>query len=542
MRLNKNPLKEIPYNNFGGGYAGAKGASSLSASEALDLDNIVVLPDGAGFKNRQANKFLSLVSGSISNTSDGILGLGTYKGASNERLIWVVLDAGQTTDVSVLDTIIGTPGATSRHTYTSSGATVNTIFTLFNFQSKVIGVGGRLAPFKVVPGTSGGALAGTPPNGTVGLSWNNRCWIGNTSANPSKLSYSILNDPEDWSSSGSGFVEPSAGDGDEITAVVPIANNVLLLFKNRSIYQVVGRTDPFAVFPLFQNEGCVGKHAAVGAEGLVYFITPAGRMKITDGNRIYDNKDIASLSNADDLWDQVPKTRLPYIQGFRQSGKSFDWIVWMVSYGSSQATNNYALIWDLKNKCWLKCSTGYNGNVAAKSSTERYYIGDPAYPQVFELDYPSYYTDDSQGTFNNTTVSGSLYRPIAPTDPRAVRWYWRTDDIALNSLENVVQVDRINVLTQYAGNGDIKLSYGYDGYHDIASVTKSIIPYTFLLGTSILGVDKLGGVQFSTETVRPLGRGNTFNCKIEGTTAIGSSVTKYTLSGRQAATKVKEVR
>lgn len=535
-RLNKNPLTEIVFNDFSGGYAGAKGASTLDINEAQDLDNIIILPGGNGYRNRQGNQDLDTNDFTNMNTKTTIVGMGTYKNSTAEYLIWATLDSGDN-DIDVFEGVLGSGSSTLRHSVTGT-FTQNDILTLFNFQGKVIGVGSHITPFKIVPASSGAALGGSPPAGTVGLAWNNVAWIGNTTSNPSKLYYSILNDPEDWSSSGSGFVEPQAGDGDEITALAPISNNILLLFKNRSIFQVVGRADPFAVFPLFQGVGCAGPRAIVATEGLVYFITPEGRMRITDGNRVYDDKDIPRLSNADDLWNQVPVTRLPYVQGFRQQGNSFDHIVWMVSLGSSQSTNNYAIVWDLKNKCWLKRSTGYNGNAWAKSSAGKIYIGTYTGAMVDQLDYDGKYTDDSEGT---RTYDGNN-KQIAPTDPKPYHWYWRSDDTALNSLENIVQVDRINVLTEYQGSGALKVTYGYDGYHDQDSKNVYVVPSTFTLATSILGVDLLGGFRSVTKNVRPLGRGNTFNIKIGGIDAVASKITKYTLSGRQAATKISGVR
>ncbi len=537
MRLNQNPLKEIIFNDFGGGYAGAKGVGSLANSEALDLDNIIISPSGAGFRNRQGNHELRVTTTSTGWSEwNNVVGLGTFKNSTAEYVIFAMVSDSDS-DIDVFDNVLDTQTTTSRATMTGT-FTQDSLLTLVNFQNKVIGVGGHGAPIKVVPGASGGALGGSPPSGTVALAWNNVFWIGNTTSDPSKLYYSILNDPEDWSSSGSGFVNPQPGDGDELTAIAPISNNILLYYKNRTIFQVVGRADPFAVYPLFQNVGCAGKHAIVATEGLHYFITPDGRMRITDGNKIYDDRDIPALSNADDLWNQVPKSRLPYIEGFRQQGNSFDHIVWMVSLGATATKNNYAIVWDLKNKCWLKRSTGFNGNAVTKSSAGRYFIGTYVGGRIDELEYSGVYADDSEGT---PTFSGGGARQ-AVTDPLAFRWFWRTDELSMNSLENIIQVDRVNILTQLGGTGTVNMSYGYDGFYDQDTKNMTIVPFTFVLGTSILGVDILGGSRSTTKTIRPLGRGNTFNFKMDGISAVATEITKFTLSGRQAATKVSEVR
>jgi hypothetical protein len=543
MRLNQNPLKEVSFNKFSGGYAGAKGVGSLDSDEALDLDNVVVLPSGGGFKNRPGNTELSR-TGNLSTVTLAYQGLQSFKIGSSEYLVGV-RGIGGGTDTCSETYLIGTSSSwTTRTTYTASGQSANTLFTIDRFKDLAIGVGGQLAPFKIdfsgAPSSiTSGSLGGTPPNGTVLIIWNNRAWIGNTSSNPSKLFYSILNDPEDWSSSGSGFVEPSPGDGDELTAVCPISNNVLLFFKRNRTWQVVGRTDPFSAFPLFQDTGCIGKHAVVNVDGLVYFINSHGHMQITDGSKILDTKDLPTLDNARDLWETIPVSRRPYIQGTHQKGNGYEWIVWGVSSGSTQTTNNYAIIWDLINKCWLKCSTGYNGNCFATASDGTLYMGGYS-GRVYEMAVEDKYTDDSGVA---PSIDGSNLQ-VLPTNPIPVRWFWRSDDISLNSLINVVQVDRVNVLCQYDGTGQLKVSCGYDGYHDTASIVKTIVPSEFILGAGLntLGVSILGGVRFSTETVRPLGRGQSFNVKFEGSDNITSEITKFTLSGRQAATKTKEAR
>ncbi len=550
MRLNKNPLAEIPFNNFGGGYAGAKGSTSLGPNEALDVDNIIILPTGAGIRNRQGNKEYYTGSGSSAPIGP-IQGLQTFKTSSAEYMIWVASQFSNN-DVNVFTTDLSSANKTLRYTIVSHDGDQNEIFTIFRLKNLAIGVGAHLDPWKIDFSSgspaSGAVLGGTPPLGTVGLAWNNVAWIGNTTSNPSKLSYSILNDPTDWTSSGSGFVEPQPGDGDEITALMPISNNILLLFKNRSVFQVTGRADPFAVFPLFDGVGCVGKHAIVSVDGLVYFITPQGQMLITDGNYIYNSnqtvkysyaKDIPQLDFANDLWSQIPVSRLPYIQGFREQGINYDHIVWMVSLGTGQTTNNHAIVWDLKNKCWLRHSKGFNGNISAKTSDNKYYIGGYSSGRWYQLDYPGKYDDDSEGT---PQTNGSNAQVIPPLNLPVNRWLWRTDDISLNSLENIVQVDRINVLTQYASNGTLSISYGYDGFRDQDAKNVSVISSTFVLSTSVLGVDSLGGLRFDTKSIRPLGRGNTFNMQISGTDAVAAEVTKFTLSGRQAATKVSGVR
>lgn len=539
-RVNQTPLIEVPFNNWGGGYAGAKGATTLKPNEAADLDNIIILPGGGGIRNRNGNTE-EAHTGDLSTYINPVQGMIAYKKATTEHLIWLT-ELGTSGDVTVLEHDLSTNVHTVRKTVTGGDGQDN-IFSLFKFKELVIGVSDEYTtPFKIdMSGTpSGGDLGGTPPSGKVGIAWNNVAWIGNTSADPSKLYYSVLNSAEDWSGASSGFVNPQAGDGDELIALAPISNNVMLYFKRHSVFQIVGRADPFAVFPLFQGVGCAGKNACIAVDGLVYFITPQGKFKITDGSRIYDDKDIPAISNADDLWANIPKTRLPYVQAVRRQGTDFDHIAFLVSFGTSQTTNNAAIIWDLKNKCWLGNSTGWNGNSATALNDGTVYIGGYA-GRVYKQDVFNKFRDDSEAT---PTLDGSNNQ-VVPTAAPIAEWFWRSDHLSLGSLYNIVQVQRVNMMIQYQTSGFLTLSWGYDGVLDENSVAYQVVlaGSAFVLGTSLLGTGILGDLtRYRTRTFFPLGRGQTFNLKISGSSAVATKLTRFTLVGRQNATKIHEVK
>ncbi len=537
MQINRTPLIEIPFNNFQGGYAGAKGSNTLAPNEAQDLDNLIILPGGGGIRNRRGNIEES-TSGNLSTWTNPVQGAISFKKTSTEHIIYA-MELGTTGNLSIIEHDISGSTHTVRKTVT--GADGADIFvTMCKFKDLVIGTTEeQTAPFKVdMSGTpSGGDLGGSPPSGKFCIAWNSVVWIGNTSTDPSKLSYCVLDTPEDWTGATSGFVNPMQKDGDELITCVPISNNVMLYFKRHSIHQVVGRAAPFAVFPLFTGTGCAGIKAAVEADGLVHFITPEGKMRITDGTRIYDDKDLPQLSYADDLWALVPKTRLAHVVGFRQIGSDYDHIVFLVSLGTAQATNNYAIVWDFKNKCWLKHSTGYNGNAACTVNDGTAYMGGYA-GRLYKLNAATQ-RDDSMET---PVIDGSNLQ-VLPTAADPVAWYWRTDDLSLQSLQNIVQVERVNLLVEYQATGSLRMSYGYDGLLDNASIVFSVPSTGFTLGTTLLGTGILGdSTRYRTRTFRPLGRGQTFNLKLSGEDAVATKLTKFTLAGRQHNTKVHEVR
>lgn len=543
MQLNQNPHTEIPFNKFKGGYAGAKAKTTLDTSEAQDLNNIVLLPDGSGFRVRNGTQQISPVGGSSQNAWSYVLGVYTYRQsvpgtvttANNPLRVATLAKAtaqsGGFDVVTFLDwQIDGTssPALTSRDSIYYTGSTVTKDFrygiTTFNNSLIITSKkGGDLTvgslPAKCPLTLSAlTALGGSAPQGDIILNWNNRLWIGNTTSDPSKLYYSILNDETDWTSSGSGFVNPDPKSGDELTAVTPISNNVLLLFKQNKIFQVVGRSDPFSVFELFRDIGCVGKDAFVNVDGVVYFINTKAQMRITDGTKIYTDVDIPQLAYADDLWSQIDVDRRTYIRGARQRGKDYDWIVWLCALGSGVTNNNYAIVWDLKNKCWLRNTGGYIANCITNTNEGTCFMGSYDGARIFQADVTSFHKDDPTGT----AIYNGNNRIIAPTDSSAVSWKWRTDDISLSSVIKVKQVSTVNVISLFSGSGTLSMTYRYDGNTDSSAISKTITP---------------GSLAFTISNYRPLGRGVTFGCELSGSSLVDQKINSFSVVGTQKAVK-----
>jgi hypothetical protein len=542
-QLNQRNLTQIAFEDFSGGYAAAKGPTGLGANEAQDLKNIVLPPGGRSFRKRPGTQQVTPVGGSGQNIYSYTLGtyafrlkaVGSDTAANNPLRVFTVTKltakSGGFDQVAFTSwNIDGTssPAFTSYGVVYYTGDTVTSDFryAIVPFQNYMICTskqGGATSglgavPIKVAFTDLGGGnlsgLGGTPPVGDVAINWNNRMWIGNTTSNPSKLFYSILNSAEDWSSSGSGFVEPDPASADELMALAPVANNVLLYFKQKKIFQVVGRSDPFAVFPLFDGVGCVGKDACVTIDGMAYFITMGGQMRITDGSKLYTSADIPKLADADDLWARIPVNRRTFIRGARHRGKDFDHLVWLVTLDSG-STNNCAIIWDLTNKCWLKGLNGYIGNNITSNAEGRAFIGSYDSFRIFELGVEGTHVDDCNGT---VTYNGSG-RLIAPTSPTAVAWLWRSDDF---KLKNIVQASEIGLMSILGGSGDVSLTYRYDGLADSTALTKTLSPTSTTL---------------RKDTWRPLGRGVTFGVEFSGSSAVTYQILSYSLAGREQGHK-----
>lgn len=127
-------------------------------------------------------------------------------------------------------------------------------------------------------------LLGTPPaNGKFMVVWQNRVWIANTSAGKSRLHFSNVGSPEDWTTAGAtGFIDINKDDGDEITGMVA-TGPALYVFKNRTVYKVMGVTPTsFTVQPIIGSRGCVSPRSIVNMGPFIIYLSQYGVHSVGD--------------------------------------------------------------------------------------------------------------------------------------------------------------------------------------------------------------------------------------------------------------------
>jgi hypothetical protein len=99
-------------------------------------------------------------------------------------------------------------------------------------------------------------------------------WVGNTvegsTRRPNRVRWSHPNQPQDWRAVD--FIDIDIGsDGDEIVALVPFQDR-LLVFKKRAIYAIYGDSpDTFQVFPVTRELGTISQESVVATDVGVYF-------------------------------------------------------------------------------------------------------------------------------------------------------------------------------------------------------------------------------------------------------------------------------
>jgi len=499
---------EIAFDNFSGGRASAKNKTSLEQNEALSLDNIVIKPQGMGFRSMNGNtEFNGTV---MVDATTVVAGLSYYSNTGGNTFLCAV--AG--TKLFKSDSLDGTMDDVTGALTITSGQ--NNLWQMFTYDDVLIGVGGAPdAPFKFTGTGNGAVLGGSPPSGSFGFAYNNRVFIGGTSANPSRINWTILKDSEDWSGTGSGNADVALNDGDSLVGAGQLNDTNVLLFKKNSVHRMVGKTSPFSFFQAFQGVGAAGKNAIVVVDGLCYFVTPQGRMVITDGNSIIDSRLMPRLNNIDDVWDGLNQSRLAYIQGIRYKKKELDWIIWTATNGSG-TTNDVAIIWDLLNKCWITASKGFEGNtLAINPFLNNLYMGG----YVGKI-----YTMDVSGT--NTNASNASAK---------ISWKWQSGWLTQNSLDKVIKLHRVNGAFTAKTVGNITISYGYDFSPNERAKTFSMQGPGGLWDAGLWDVMNWGGLSDVIRNASILGRGNVFNYQVSGDDQVDYNMS--TIVGTQSSQK-----
>lgn len=573
--------------DFSGGYAGNLPATQVGVNQAYDLDNIVLKPEGKGFRSIHGNVKHHLALKAIQDITYTAVSLGTAgtvvtvaytaggtagaevvtvvgsaisikieSGVSTATQVKAAFDASAAAIALASAAITGTAGtaqvaavaAALAITALNSGANVQGIgflkqadqdkwlaaivgakfytssnysgtwvdstgayasitagaaykWSLMPFNDALIGFGGlQTNPDAAITWTGAGAVAAlaNAPAAYGGFTANNRVFAYRTQANPSTIYWCIIGGATDWTGSGSGSSTiGSLSDNQTITAAVVISTNYVLVFKENSVHQMVISSAPFPVYSLFNNVGTPGKNSVVNVDGIVYFITSRGEMRSTNGETITEYPPLI-----DNLWSTVQPSQYKNIVGFRESNMDKDWLVWCVS--TTGTSNNLAIIWDLQNKCWLRCSTGYKMNVGAPDDTGEMYLGDYA-GLIYKPDQDSTYANQSEST---TTITA----------------YWRSGWISPESLDKIIQVRKFSVVYEPKTSGDITLAYGYDGIPDSATVA---IAQT-VASTEVYGQR---GTILS-------GRGNTFQFKVsQSSSTVDTEINSLIIAGKASGQK-----
>jgi len=145
-------------------------------------------------------------------------------------------------------------------------------------------------------------LAGTPPNFAFSVTHQNRQWAAGVAAEPSKLFFSALLDPEDWVGAGSGDIEIDPNNGDEITGIISYKNE-LWVFKGPhigSIHRITGSAptgdDAFARRTFARGIGAVYQNSIFEFRGDVGFLWVDGSVHTLSATASFGDYDETALT------------------------------------------------------------------------------------------------------------------------------------------------------------------------------------------------------------------------------------------------------
>lgn len=477
--------KRYKLDDFSGGYCGNLPVTKLQTNQANDLDNIVILPGGQGWRTRWGRSWFA------NPASQSIYGLGYFlKANQSEWLVAITSGAKIFVDAGFTGTFVDKTGVVSVTTNTTDS------WSFLTFNDTLICFGAGLgatpvAPFKYTGSGNCSLLGGSPPSAYGAFTVNNRVFAYRTSSNPSTIYWSVLANAEDWTSTGSGSATVgSLSSNQNITGHAVLGANNVLIFKENSIYQMITTSAPFPIFSLFDTVGTINKDTIINVDGMVYFLTSKFQLYATDGNTTQLVSD-----KADDLLSAMAGTSTALIRGFRQKGKDYDWVVFTGATQSGGAPV-MAVAWDLINKCWLKHTRGYTGQTThiERVTTGAHYVGN-FNNDIYTLDNTNINSDaDSSSTSTNFTG------------------YWQTGVLNPSVVSEIVQVKSLTCLYKTAsGSSNIVGTYGFNG---------GTLSGTFTNSQNPVASEAVGAA-----TNFLSGRGNLFQFKISSTAA--ASLTYY---------------
>ncbi len=500
----------VEFNDFSGGLNTFDPEYVGPLNSSPDLDNIILLD--VGFKKRNGD--------AAWNSSAMVSGATAIQGAG-----YIKFDNG----VEFLTAIAGTKffadsGLSGTMTDRTGAVTITTgqdnIWTPVNFNNLQIWFGGAPdAPFKYSGSGNAAALGGSPPSAATGFAANNRIFGISTAANPSRIYWPILANPEDWTGAGSGNADVAQSDGEALQCGIMSGPDTAILFKNSSTHLMVLTRAPFPIYQLQKGIGIAGRNAWAYAHGTLYFVTPGRRMMSTahtmysPGGTIFDTYP----NDVNDIWDSINPNRIANIVGYYH--QPLELVIWLVATGSS-TTNNYAIIWDIKRKCYLRCTTGFKANVVCAVQNRRMFGG--------------HYNGKLYEKFKSTVFSDA-----SETSPGAINGYWRTPyKNPGDGLDTTVHPLYLSVAVLSESASTLDISYAFDFTGAQTTQTFSLAAVGSLWDTDLWDVGVWGGQNAIILRQFILGRGNLFSFKMGNSTASQG----YTVQGASVRLRTDKAR
>lgn len=261
--------------------------------------------------------------------------------------------------------------------------TNNASWDFVTFNNLCIAVNGSNEPQKYDGVSNASNLGGTPPTSASCVEvFKNRVFMAGEQANPTKLSYSALSNPENWTAANdAGWIEVGLNDGQRITGLKAFYD-VLLIFKESSIYVLSGYSGDasspgyFFIKPLNAEIGAVSNRAIIQVGNDIYFISKKGIYSLK-AVQTYGDLSLSSISG--NIQSLLDKLNIGSINNSFIVGDYDEDRLWFFVPNGSSIQNDLILIYDYHLRCWTKRSgfSSKSGHVVKSniSGTNIFYTG-----------------------------------------------------------------------------------------------------------------------------------------------------------------------
>lgn len=238
----------------------------------------------------------------------------------------------------------------------------NNLFSFCVLNDHIIGTNGVDQLFRFSDATDPAVvLGGTPPTKAVAVAtFQNRVLAVNVTnaAGKGKVQWCTLNNPDDWTSSGSGTASPILNGGQELRGI-GIVGNEGFVFYERAIFRIYPTGDaksPFGFPDHAAKIGCLSPQSIVAVEdrGLIFFANQLGIYRMAAPSYIPER----ISQRIDDTWGTINKTRIRRIVAGHLA--NFNEVWFSISVGSG-TTNSLILIYDYDRDTWSS-AVGPNAN------------------------------------------------------------------------------------------------------------------------------------------------------------------------------------
>ncbi|MFN3075345.1 MAG: hypothetical protein ABT940_00410 [Alphaproteobacteria bacterium] len=327
-------------------------------------------------------------------------------------------------------------------------------------------------------------LAGSPPRFSFSVKHQGKQWAAGNWTVPYRLYYSVTGNPEDWTSTGSGSIDVDPGDGDRIVGLFSWRND-LWVFKGPnklSIHRITGATpSTFARTTFIEGISAANQSCIFSMGNDFGFVSPRGTIHTMKAVQDYGDY-LQAYSNYPILsWcrDNMNLARAPYWQTATDFARGYSLITFPLA-GTTNNTRCLMLDWRFLAQGepyprWALWDFGSFASLCQAMDTNQRL-------RVFAGGYDGYVyrLDQSDRTHNSTSINYDVMTPYLTYGSEV---YKKT----LFSVGIGLAPKNTNTAT---------FAWSADG-GTAQTTTFAQQGGGFLLGTSVLGTDSLGGAAFN---------------------------------------------